>query len=127
MKFSRFSDLVRNQYQQQDDHQRRKIFGQNENEDLGVNPELLPFLHDNESNNSDINDISSIYSADISLEDYESNNSEISSIYSDISLTSSQESNDDFQSDLEESISNISINEDAINDSNKSMDFGKFF
>ena len=63
--------------------------------------------NDDEFNNSDI---SSIYSADISLEDYESNNSDISSIYSaDISLE------------------DCDLNEDIINDTNRSMDFSKKF
>src|SRR5271154_3813520 len=75
-------------------------------------------LHDNESNNLDI---SSIYSADISLKDYESNNSDISSIYSaNISL-------EDYESNNSESISDMSLNEDIMNNTNKSTDFGKFF
>ncbi len=62
---------------------------------------------DDESNNSDN---SSIYSTDIPLEDYESNNSDNSSIYSaDISLEG------------------CDLNEDIINDTNRSMDFGKKF
>ena len=63
--------------------------------------------NDDKSNNLDI---SSIYSADISLEDYESNNSDISSIYSaDISLE------------------DCDLNEDITNDTNRSIDFGKNF
>ena len=69
---------------------------------------------------SEPNDISSIYSASISLENNESSdessdNSSISS--ADISLTSSQESNDDFRSDLEQSSSDMS--DVIIGDSNK--------
>ena len=59
---------------------------------------------------SDNLDNRSIYSADISLEDYDSNNSNNSSIYSaDISLEG------------------CNLNEDIINDTNRSMDFGKIF
>jgi hypothetical protein len=72
---------------------------------------------------SEPNDISSIYSASISLENNESSdNSSINSVSSaDISLNSLQESNDDFHSDLEQSLSDMS---DVIGDSNKP---GKIF
>jgi hypothetical protein len=65
---------------------------------------------------SEPNDISSIYSASISLEsNVSSDNSSICS--ADISLTSSQESNVDFHSDLEQSPCDMS---DVIGDSSKS-------
>jgi hypothetical protein len=125
-------ELVRNQYQQQDIFQ-REIDNQNESEDLGVDSsyerynELSPNndsplhpaedipLRDNESDNSEP---SFIYSADISLEDYDSDYLDSTPNSSNISLTSSQNSNDN-NNDLEESLSDMSIDEDVIDDSNK--------
>ena len=128
-------ELVRNQYQQQDIFQ-REIFNQTESEDLGVDSkdnELPPnndsplhpaddiSLRDNESDNSEPSLDDSFYSADISLEDY---NSE----YLDITPDSLQNSNDDDleesqnsnnDDDLEESLSDMSIDDDVIDDPNK--------
>jgi hypothetical protein len=83
-------------------------------------------LEDNKSNDSDNG---SIYSTNISLEDYESNNLDNGSICTeDYNIFWEDEfnnSDDDSIYSADISLENYDLNEDVINDTNRSIDYGK--